>query len=378
MLRGMRRTLLCVVLFAAASASAGTLDTPIVGGSPATAGQYPSVVAVEAGGGLCTGTLITPEWVLTAAHCVLPSELGLSSQSQVTAQLQIHLGTVNAFTGGQTVGAADSMPDPGFNINNLGSHDCGLIKLKTPVTTITPTPINFDAASAPVGIAVTQVGFGTTNGQTQAGAGIEYTVSQTSVACSSFAGTDANLLCYNQANGKGKCNGDSGGPSFAMIGGRQVQVGITSFGDQTCSQFGADTRVDAEKMFITQHVPNLYCATDADCQMGSTCFDNKCIITPFSPGGLGATCTTNADCQGGAGTCGMGDGGGKCTMTCTPGQATTCPTGLDCLDNGGGQGLCWPPSSSGGGCCDASGAGAPTSLVGFGLVALVLRRRRRA
>ena len=63
-------------------------------------------------------------------------------------------------------------------------------------------------------------------------------------------GTDANLLCFNQTSGKGKCNGDSGGPSFATIDGTLLEVGITSFGDQNCQQFGADTRVDAEKEFI--------------------------------------------------------------------------------------------------------------------------------
>src|SRR5512140_3625339 len=104
-----------VLLLSAGSAVAGPA-APIVGGTPTTAGEFPNVVAIEVGQGLCTGTLITPEWVLTAAHCVLPSEVGLSSQAQVTAQLQIHLNTVSAFTGGQTVGAADSMPDPGFNI----------------------------------------------------------------------------------------------------------------------------------------------------------------------------------------------------------------------------------------------------------------------
>src|SRR5262245_27798291 len=107
MLRAMRRIALASILCAAASASAGPA-APIIGGTPATAGQYPSVVAVEVGGGLCTGTLITPEWVLTAAHCVLPAEVGASSQAQVTAGLQIHLGTVSAFSGGMTVGAADS------------------------------------------------------------------------------------------------------------------------------------------------------------------------------------------------------------------------------------------------------------------------------
>jgi len=185
-------------------------------------------------------------------------------------------------------------------------------------------------------------------------------------------GQNTNLLCFDQTSGKGKCNGDSGGPSFAMINGKLVEVGITSFGDQTCSMFGADTRVDAEKAFITAHVPNLYCDTDADCQADHTCFTNACIVTPFSTGGLGATCTGNTDCD--SATCGTSGNDSKCTMTCTPNAANACPTGLDCLDDGNGSGYCWPPEN--GGCCDASGRGAPTSVLGIMFVGLVLRRRR--
>lgn len=42
----------------------------IVGGTPAPAGRYPDIVALNGRDGeLCTGTLIADEWVLTAGHC---------------------------------------------------------------------------------------------------------------------------------------------------------------------------------------------------------------------------------------------------------------------------------------------------------------------
>jgi MYXO-CTERM domain-containing protein len=345
---------------------AGTISQPILGGQQATLGQYPNVVAIEAGGGLCTGTLIDKEWVLTAAHCV--QNISLST-------IKVHFATINLNQSlGTTINAAMAVAKPGFSENNLGKNDIGLIKLEKPVTDIMPVPVNLYPDKAPVGIAVTMVGFGATGANQSGSIGVEYVVQQTSVACSSFAGSDADLLCFNQVSGKGKCNGDSGGPSFAMIDGRLVQVGITSFGDQSCTQFGADTRTDAEKAFLLQYIPQLECTTDADCPMGRTCFMKKCIAEPFSPTGLGTACTGNADCD--SGTCAMDDKHSYCSMSCTVGDATTCPDGLECVEAGAG-GACWPPAEDGG-CCDASGKNAGSMLFGIAVFgAFVLRRRRR-
>src|SRR5688572_3853916 len=68
---------------------------PIIGGTATTVGQYPSVVAITVGGSLCTGTLITPLWVLTAAHCIDPVVLEMASQDAVTADTRVHFKTVD-------------------------------------------------------------------------------------------------------------------------------------------------------------------------------------------------------------------------------------------------------------------------------------------
>jgi uncharacterized protein (TIGR03382 family) len=371
----MRRTLAVGLVLASGTALAGPVQSPILGGTPTTSGEYPQTVAILLGGALCTGTLIAPDWVLTAAHCVTPSELMVSTQQQVTQLVSVHFNALRADQG-TIVRAIDTIPDPMFNVNALGSHDSGLIHLASKVTDIAPVKLNFDPAKAPVGVQVTMVGYGVSNTSTQQ-AGTEYVVQQTSVSCVPQVGDNANLLCFNQTSGQGKCNGDSGGPSFVTLdGGKLLEVGVTSFGDQNCQQFGADTRVDAEKAFIQQHVPNLYCDTDADCAMGHECFQNTCIMTPFQPTGVGATCTDNSSCE--SGECAMNGKDSKCTMDCTVGDKTSCPSGFDCLA-GGAAGVCWPSSTDGGGCCDAGGHGAPTALVGIGLFgAVLLRRRRRA
>jgi hypothetical protein len=360
----MRRFVLLSLLLLSTPAAAGTISQPILGGTPATLGQFPNVVLIDLGGGLCTGTLIEKEWVLTAAHCVM----GIPA-----SEIRVIFGTVNVNQSpGVAIGAAMAIAKPQFT-GSLGKNDIGLIKLNKPVNDVKPVPVNLVAAKAPVGIAVTMVGFGQTSTTGGGTVGVEYVVEQTSISCSGFAGSDADLLCFNQISGTGKCRGDSGGPSFAMIDGRLTQVGITSFGDANCTQFGADTRTDAERAFILQYIPSLECSTDADCPDGRMCFLQKCIAQPFAPTGLGTACTGNADCD--SNSCAMADDEAYCSMSCNVADMTTCPAGLECVEAGAG-GACWPIQEDPG-CCDASGKNAGSMLFGITLIGLVLRRRRR-
>lgn len=107
---------------------------------------------------------------------------------------------------------------------------------------------------------------------------------------------------------------------------------------------------------------------------GYICFDGACIGGPDAPGGLGASCTSNADCT--AQLCASDSKSMACTIPCDL-TAKNCPSGFGCIDAGNGMGVCWAGVDSGG-CCDTSGGGGAGSLLlGLGLAGTLMKRKRR-
>lgn len=252
---------------------------PILGGVPSQPDEFPTVVSVV-NVGLCSGTLIAPDIVLTAAHCISGKLFDLS-QEAVTSLTVVRVGSLDAFAGGERITAAETIPHPQFDPDAFGDNDVGIIRLSRAVTDRAPSPIDRDPARDLQGSLVTQVGYGVNNVLTQDAGTLFVLDAQEVVPCEEvFAPLDDTLLCYDQRAGSGKCGGDSGGPSFDGAG---VVVGLTSFGDPNCTEFGADTRVSRELDFIDAALNDalLVCEPDGVCVdgCGDGIFpgDNDCV-----------------------------------------------------------------------------------------------------
>lgn len=184
--------------------------------------------------GGCGGSLIAPNVVLSAAHCVGVSDkvtLGLHSFG-VTDPAE--------FDDIETIGIAQSVRHPNYNSNSL-ENDYWLIRLERSSTLYEPVQLDApgpgDGLELSAGDDLTVMGFGTlSSGGSSSTVLREVEVDYiTNAACSQDPYdyspneiTDT-MLCAGRA-GKDSCQGDSGGPIVANATGTPKQVGIVSWG----------------------------------------------------------------------------------------------------------------------------------------------------
>jgi trypsin len=231
-----------VVLCAAAPAGA------VVGGTPVPDGQLRYVANIAIGGSFgCTGTLIAPDWVMTAGHCgsltgaIVPTPIGMPA-----ALIDVKLGSVHTDgSGAEDHAVQQVVVDSDYIVTNGSGNDVTLLKLDHPSSV---PPVHIAATGErhiwDPGTKARIAGFGLTSEGAQ---DPPDTMQQARVPIQSDAdcakaypdgvGGGAydpkTMLCagYPQG-GTDTCQGDSGGPLLATaLDGTPRLAGATSFGD---------------------------------------------------------------------------------------------------------------------------------------------------
>lgn len=225
----------------------------------------PAVVALLFEGKVfCTGVLVTASVVATAAHCVTP-----------TPPDQVYFGTDPASKKGTFIAAADTMVHPEFDEESL-VNDVALIGLagKAPVAPVRVLMKPFDASF--VGLEVRIVGFGSP----AVGRENDLRKRVGTTRIKSYGADDFRF----QPGPSQTCNGDSGGPAFAMIDGKEAVVGLASSGDSGCKEYGRNTRMDTYVSFFQSYTKS-YSVTTPPAPM-----ENKGCTTAPGATGRGLSC----------------------------------------------------------------------------------------
>lgn len=253
--------------------------TEIFGGEATAPGAWPAVVAINIGSSLCTGTLVSPTVILTAAHC-LADNPDLNSMSVQRGD------DINQFPGPQRFKVAAYGSDPQFcgeKTCKADIHDYGFIVLTTPQNDILefPRPVadqdEWDDVMD-VDSTVTLVGYGLNEGDIT---GIKR---QVEVPITKFS--DSGLEFQAGGNDRDSCQGDSGGPAFAKLkSGEWILAGITSRG-YTCGKGGFYSVPQGGLCWYAE-------ASGLDLRPPD-CENCDCINTDPNRGGCGCT-TTHTD-----------------------------------------------------------------------------------
>jgi len=322
----------------------GRTAAPIIGGEPDAADpavvllvSYPADQSVLS---LCTATLVAPDVLLTAAHCVTPLT---------------HAGeTFGVFVGPDANGyptAASLIPElhpvaevhahPDYDPAPPFYADIGVAILKSPLAT-PPVPLRTTALPSDIaGMSTRIVGYGqTTYGQLNA---------QKNSAKTVIAAVDSGDTLTVGDSVRRSCVGDSGGPALVVLDGVESVVGVDSYSDLVgCIEPAHYRRTDVHAAFLNAYVQ--------------------------SSGGAGG--------GGAAGAAGSGSGAGSGGAAGGSGGAQGGSAGADGGTAGAAAGGAAPGSSgsSDGGCALAArpAPGGASWLIALALTASWRRRRSSA
>lgn len=235
----------------------------VVGGEVSKSGLWPAVVAIGANGKICTGSLLSPTLILTAAHCFK----GLAKEDFPEVYVGQNLGS--ELLSIQYVKAWKTHPKYcGAGQCDIPKYDFAYIVLDKPVTLegeadyakLLVEPKDWSKGiqeQAPVWL----VGFGKDDaGETGQKHHVETMITRVQDSGSGF---------FAGQEGKDSCDGDSGGPAYVNLGDNTWKVaGVLSAGSSPCGKGG---------YFVSAVDVAPWLRDEVNYQVNLACEDSACL-----------------------------------------------------------------------------------------------------
>lgn len=264
----MRLVVLLGLGVAACAPELGTSTEHVVGAELDTGD--PGVVALVTSTGrvFCTGTLVSPQVVLSAAHCL--EEAGGDP-------------AVAAFFGNDTesvgtrIGVTMTRTHPDWTGQLEGGHDVSVSLLTTPQDVALVVPMNKLDLTPFIGANYRVVGFGIHDRQTRELDGKKRTAMMQIDLLGGLHPDYVEVSDIDADEATAICQGDSGGPGFISVDGVEYVAGVHSYGISGCFNPSGDARPD---LYMSEFIQPFIDTMDSSCRMNGVCVRAGCSQDP--------------------------------------------------------------------------------------------------
>jgi secreted trypsin-like serine protease len=233
-------------------------EVKITGGTGTTISSFPWQVYYESGDYTCGGSIISENWIITAAHCTQNDD----GSAIAASDMSVTVGANNPRNTleGTKYKISEVIVHKDYNNNTL-ENDIALLKLAEPLNFENAKPIKIllsedvaDGASDP-GVMSWVTGWGLTGVHPSTYPTTLQKVqlpiitnAQAASVWNSIPATD--IMAGYLSGNKDACSGDSGGPLVVPVSDEYKLAGLVSWGSSNCNTYGGYTRVSLFETWI--------------------------------------------------------------------------------------------------------------------------------